>query len=76
MSEQISDEAIKYRITRPIDRLRRELMTISEMAVQSGMSRTTLWRWRRGGIGPPAIQAGRTVVYPRKGFEDWLSGKD
>jgi predicted DNA-binding transcriptional regulator AlpA len=39
-------------------------LTIKEVQEDLGVGRTTLWRWRKSGKGPPFKKIGQGVVYP------------
>jgi helix-turn-helix protein len=45
----------------------------AEVAKRSGLSVRTLQGWRQKGGGPPAVKAGRRVLYSRLDFEAWLA---
>ncbi len=34
-----------------------------------------LRNWRRQRNGPPFMRLGNAIMYPRRGFEEWLAGQ-
>lgn len=51
----------------------RDMMNIHEVCELLRVSRTTLWRWRRDGVGPEPVQVGpRTLRYRRAEVEAYL----
>jgi predicted DNA-binding transcriptional regulator AlpA len=48
-----------------------------QLAATLGVTRRTLWRWDRAGIGPPRIVLpGRKIAYLRKSVEAWLTERE
>lgn len=48
-----------------------------EISRRIGVSRPTLQRWRRGGIGPTWYRLGpRRIVYPDSGLLEWLAAQE
>ena len=41
----------------------KRLLTVDEKAEELGVTRQTLWRWRKEGIGPEHIAYGQYVRY-------------
>jgi len=41
---------------------------------RTGIAVKTLQSWRSHRRGPPFVRAGRKVLYPSEGLQDWLSG--
>lgn len=48
-----------------------QYMTIREVADLLGVDRSTLYRWRRAGIGPPWIRIGGVVLYPYRDLHEY-----
>jgi hypothetical protein len=51
-----------------------ECFTKSGLAREINKSERTLDRWHALRFGPPRIQLGKTILYPRAGFLEWLRG--
>lgn len=51
-----------------------DTLTTAEVQQRLRMSRATLLRWRRKGMGPRAVKMGNEVRYPVEDFEAWLAG--
>lgn len=51
------------------------LLTTQEAAEQLRVSATSLYRWRREGVGPVYILVGRKVRYETQALADWLSSR-
>ncbi|MCB1765916.1 MAG: helix-turn-helix domain-containing protein [Candidatus Competibacteraceae bacterium] len=51
------------------------LLTTQEAAEQLRVSATSLYRWRREGLGPAYILVGRKVRYETQAVVDWLSSR-
>jgi excisionase family DNA binding protein len=49
-----------------------DLLTTEEAAAILGVTKGTLQRWRRDGIGPPSYRMGRGVRYIRPEINSWL----
>ncbi|QMV86480.1 helix-turn-helix domain-containing protein [Corynebacterium hindlerae] len=48
--------------------------TTQQAADILGLSRMTLCRWRRSGIGPPWVRVSeRKIIYPRREFYAWVA---
>ncbi len=50
----------------------RLLMTETEVARVLRVHRSTLWSWRRRGIGPSWRRCGRLIRYPADELATWL----
>jgi hypothetical protein len=51
-----------------------EMLTPSAVGCFLGVSRWTLWDWRRKRMGPPFVKLSRHVVrYPQTGLSDYLT---
>lgn len=49
----------------------KEFLTTTEISNLFRVSKSTVGRWRRAGIGPPAITVGRRALYPIFEFQAW-----
>jgi len=50
-----------------------DFATVLELAAELGVSKRTLERWRRLGVGPPFVRSGmRLIVYNRDAVRGWL----
>jgi len=50
-----------------------ELLTPEQVGRALRVPRSSLYRWRRFGEGPPVIRVGKHLRYPRAGLEQWLA---
>ena len=48
-------------------------LTPADVGRLLGVSLRTLSRWHAQRLGPPRCKVGRTVLYRRDAFEDWLT---
>ena len=54
-----------------------ELLTIEEVIAELRVSRSTFYRWRRQGTGPPAVRLPSGAVRIRRSaLRQWLRGLD
>lgn len=53
----------------------REFLNETDVARRTGISIRTLQGWRAQGTGPRYAKAGRRVLYPVAGLEDFLRGQ-
>lgn len=49
-----------------------KLLSVEELAERWGIPKTTFYRWRYVGYGPPGIAVGRHVRYRPADVERWL----
>jgi excisionase family DNA binding protein len=52
-----------------------DYLTSEETAEILRTPKTTLYRWRMEGTGPPAIKVGRKLLYPRAQLTEWLEAQ-
>lgn len=53
------------------------MLSESQVAERTGMSRASIKRWRRQGIGPRWIRVGpKRVLYPTDALDAWLSAQE
>ena len=52
-------------------RLMDEYLTEAEVAALLKVTRGTVKRWRREGVGPPSLRFGRAVRYRRRDVDAW-----
>ena len=54
----------------------RDLLSIAEIEMKTGISRRTLWRWVSSGrFPPPAVRVGRIVRWRVSDIEEWIEGQ-
>ena len=60
------------------DRRRVKLLTLGDVAELLGVSRPTVWRWRRRRRNPLPVTflPGRTVRVPLPALERWIADED
>lgn len=51
------------------------LIDVEAVAKLLGVTRQTLYNWRREGSGPPWIAVGRAIRYSRADLEAWLAAQ-
>jgi predicted DNA-binding transcriptional regulator AlpA len=51
-----------------------QLIPESEVRRRFGVSRSTMWRWRRDGTGPKCYQLGPRLMYDPADLAAWLEG--
>jgi predicted DNA-binding transcriptional regulator AlpA len=51
-------------------------LTQKEVSEVLGVTRQTLWKWRKRDDGPPCKKVGRNVLYPRQKFWAWVEDTD
>lgn len=56
----------------PEDAAHNPYLTGAEAAALLRTNRQTLRYWRHIGYGPPSFKAGRHVLYPRDGVQEWV----
>ena len=49
-----------------------EFLTVDDLAVVPGVSRSTVYAWRYTGVGPRAVRVGRHLRFSRPDVERWL----
>jgi excisionase family DNA binding protein len=50
-------------------------LTQKEVSERLGITRQTLWRWRRDGTGPPASKIGGSVLYDEEELGKWIEAQ-
>ncbi|WP_433657554.1 helix-turn-helix transcriptional regulator [Nocardia sp. CA-128927] len=55
-------------VTGPLGRL----YTVREFAELTGISKSTLDKWRSAGIGPAYLKQGGIVRYPASAYAEWV----
>lgn len=50
----------------------KEFLSINELARLLGVSRSTMNRWRDGGVGPPEFRVDRSVRFRRSDVDKWV----
>jgi predicted DNA-binding transcriptional regulator AlpA len=54
----------------------RGYVRIGELVVLLGVSRTTVWAWRRAGLLPPAQRLGpNTIGWPMEIIDQWRASR-
>jgi predicted DNA-binding transcriptional regulator AlpA len=48
------------------------LLTETQVRQRFNLSRSTMWRWRRDGIGPKCYHLGPRVMYAERDLVEWL----
>jgi prophage regulatory protein len=52
------------------------IIRYQDLAKELGVSRSTIWRWRRKHLLPPAISLGpKLICWERTVINDWLKSK-
>jgi predicted DNA-binding transcriptional regulator AlpA len=51
-------------------------LSTDQCAKQLGVTRRTLWRWRKARTGPPITQLGGAVMYRIAAVEQWLRSRE
>jgi excisionase family DNA binding protein len=51
------------------------LLDQGKAAVQLGLSKRTLERWRVSGDGPPFAKLGKRVLYRQSDLDDWIASR-
>lgn len=71
---ETSDDQSPHRLRLDVAPRRGELLTISEVGVEFGISRTTLYKLRKAGAFPKPIRISqRKLRFRREDIEGWLS---
>ena len=52
-----------------------QLLTETEVRQRFGVSRSTMWRWRKNGTGPKCYQLGPRLMYDPADLTAWLEGQ-
>jgi len=54
----------------------RDLLSIAEIEMKTGISRRTLWRWVASGkFPPPAVRVGRIVRWRALDIDQWIQNQ-
>ncbi|MFB6351796.1 MAG: helix-turn-helix domain-containing protein [Bradymonadaceae bacterium] len=53
-----------------------KMLKTKEVTEILGVTRQTLYRWRKKGVGPPCKKVQGTVRYPENDFWEWASETD
>lgn len=50
------------------------LWSVEDLAAQLGVPKSTVYMWRRKGVGPPAIKVGKYLRFRPHDVAEWLEG--
>jgi excisionase family DNA binding protein len=47
--------------------------SVDEVAARLGVPKSTIYYWRRKGVGPPAVRVGKYLRFRPADVEEWLA---
>jgi hypothetical protein len=48
-------------------------LSVNELIVYLGVSKSTLAKWRRESLGPPYVKVGERIMYHKQAVEDFIN---